>query len=286
MCQLFKSCEARNAPCLAIILSVMVVLFAARGWGQGPELMNGGQMGVENLKRLLKNARDELQVAKLPAKEIRLRLKIVESVATVKSYFPHADGGLPETRNAKYWTQDDDGCFIPRDKATEAIKDLWLTTSGIRCRKLSSIVMLKGLIDVADAKRLAELDDMLRRKVIPNDLPDDGIGTLFEQPSPKHGETFQVGEFLAGDEIWFENPYFDRLNDELQSRCRGQEGHHVFYVGGGQVMDMYGREPIAIEAFRRSFLRWRSVKEVASKEGHEPTANEFQVKSVRRVILK
>ena len=104
MCQHFKQRGARITPRLPIILSVITVLFASLSWAQGPELLNGGEIGVEKLKRLLKNARDELQVAKLSGKEIRLRLKIVENVATVKSYFPHADGGLPETRNSKYWT--------------------------------------------------------------------------------------------------------------------------------------------------------------------------------------
>ena len=31
--------------------------------------------------------------------------------------------------------------------------------------------MLKAMIDVADVKRLAALDDMLQGKVIPNELP-------------------------------------------------------------------------------------------------------------------
>ena len=49
MCQLFKSWQARNTLSFAIILSLMIVLFASRGWAQGPELMNGGEMGLENL---------------------------------------------------------------------------------------------------------------------------------------------------------------------------------------------------------------------------------------------
>ena len=115
--------------------------------------------------------------------------------------------GRPEMRNPKDWTQNEEGNYVPRRKPSEAIKDLWRTTSGIRCRKLSTLVMLKGLIDVADAKQLAELDDMLRGKVIPNDLPEDGVGTLFDAPDPEEGEVFQDEEFLAGDEVWFDNPY-------------------------------------------------------------------------------
>jgi hypothetical protein len=238
-----------------------------------------------SLSELLDVARDELQATRLSEKEIQLRLKIVENVATVKAYFPHAYGGRPEMRNRKYWTQDDDGSYIPRRNASDAIKDLWQTTSGIRCHKLSTLVMLKGLIDVSNAKQLAELNDTLRGKVIPNDLPDEGIGTLFEAPDPAEGEIFSNDEFLPGDEVWFDNPYFEQLSDRLQSRYRGQEGHHVFYIGGGNVMDMYGRTPVGIDDFRETFLEWGSVKTVAEDEDVEPKAEDFQIKAVRRVIL-
>src|SRR5579871_1160413 len=164
---------------------------------------SGRKISAAELERVLDEAREELEAAKLSEQEIRLRLKIVESVATVKSYFPHVIGGPPETRNSKYWEENDDGSYVPRGRPTEAIKDLWRTTSGIRCHKLSTLVMLKGLIDVSDAKQLSQLDEMLRGKVIPNDLPDEGVGTLFERPEPKEGEIFQAEEFLPGDEVWF-----------------------------------------------------------------------------------
>jgi hypothetical protein len=252
------------------------------GW---ENVKSGLKISAADLTRLLDEARDELQAADLSEKEIQLRLKIVENVATVKSYFPHVIGGPPETRNPKYWVENDEGSYVPRGSPTNAIKDLWRTTSGIRCHKLSTLVMLKGMIDVADEKQLSQLDDMLRDKVIPNDLHDEGIGTLFEHPDPKQGEIFQPDEFLPGDEVWFDNPYFERLSSKTQSKYRGQEGHHVFYVGGGQVMDMYSREPESIEDFRESFLRWGSVKIVAKEEDCEPEAAEFQIKSVRRVIV-
>ena len=281
----------RKAWC--VIVGTAAVSFCALGFVHEQNRVYGWEMlargrtvSSADLARLLDEARDELKAADLPEKEIRLRLKIVENVATVKSYFPHVIGGPPETRNAKYWVENDEGSYVPRGKPTEAIKDLWRTTSGIRCHKLSTLVMLKGLIDVADPKQLAELDEMLRGKVIPNDLPDEGIGTLFEHPEPKEGENFQAEEFLAGDEVWFDNPYFERLSEKVQSRYRGQEGHHVFYIGGGKVMDMYTREPVSIEDFRETFLRWGSVKIVAEKEDREPEAAEFQIKSVRRVIVE
>ena len=237
------------------------------------------------LHHLLDTARDELRTSKLSQKEVQLRLKVIENVATVKAYFPHADGGRPEMRNPKYWSKNDDGDYVPRQKPSESINDLWRTASGIRCRKLSTLVMLKALIDMSDSKQLDELDHMLFGKVIPNDLPNDGVGTLFEKLGPTHGQAFRSDEFVPGDEIWFDNPYFEQLSRKLQAKYRGQEGHHVFYVGGGNVMDMYGRESVPIEHFRSSFLKWGSVKTATRDQEQEAKAEDFQVKAVRRLII-
>jgi hypothetical protein len=251
----------------------VALLFCRNGWSQ------------ETTAELLDAASEELRAARLSEKEIQVRLKIVENVATVKAYYPHADGGRPETRNSKYWKLNQDGSYIPRGSPTRAIRDLWQTKSGIRCAKLSALVMLKAMIDVADVKRLAGLDDMLQGKVIPNELRKQGIGTLFDRPDPKDGEIFQTAELLPGDEVWFENPYFERLSDSLQRRYVGQEGHHVFYIGGEKVMDMYSREPLSVEDFQETFLQWKSVRIVAEEEQCEPKAADFQIKAVRRVIV-
>jgi signal peptidase I len=262
-----------SARCCGAILAAGALLFCRSGWSQEP---NTG---------LLDTAREELRAAKLSEKEIQVRLKVVENVATLKAYYPHADGGRPESRNSKYWKLNQDGSYIPRGSPTQAIRDLWKTESGIRCAKLSAIVMLKALIDEADETRVAELDDILQGKVIPNELPHKGIGTFFTKPDPRKGEIFQTTELLPGDEVWFENPYFRRLSRSQQRSYVGQEGHHVFYIGGGKVMDMYSRKPLAVEDFRKTFLRWKSVKIVAKEEQSEPKAADFQIKAVRRVIV-
>lgn len=278
---MFKHCISASAIVGVLGLSIFV---SANSYGQEKK-SSEADMGSTELARLLASARKELQTARIAEDEIELRLKVVENAATVKSYYPHADGGRPETRNSKYWTQDDDGSYVPRDRATDAIKDLWHTTSGIRCRKLSALVMIKAIIDVSDAKQLGQLDELMHDKVIPNELHSDGVGTLFEQPRPKRGGIFQREELLPGDEVWFDNPYFERLSQRQQSKYRGQEGHHVFYVGRDQVMDMYNREPMKIEDFRHTFLKWGSVKTVADDEERRAKADEFQIKSVRRVIV-
>jgi Protein-glutamine gamma-glutamyltransferase len=262
-----------STSCWGAAVTTTALLLCRCAWAQVP------------MARLLEVAREELRDAGVSEKEIQVRLKIVEDVATVKAYYPHADGGRPEKRNPRHWELNEAGSYIPRGSATQAIRDLWRTESGIRCKKLSRLVMIKALIDVADEKRLAELDDMLRGKVIPNELRDGGVGTLFVKPDPKDGEVFQRSELLPGDQIWFENPYFERLSRSQQRRYIGQEGHHVFYIGGGKVMDMYSRKPLTIEVFRRTFLRWKSVRLVAERDKLKPKAAEFQIKAVRRVMI-
>ncbi len=261
------------ALCCGTVFAVAALLFCPSGWSQEPTA------------KWFDAAREELRAARLSENEIQVRLKILENLATLKAYYPHADGGRPETRNPKYWKLNQDDSYIPRGSPTQAIRDLWQTESGIRCAKLSALVMIKAMIDLSDAKRLAELDDMLQGKVIPNELPKKGIGTLFEKPDPKNGEIFQTAELLPGDQVWFENPYFAHLGRSLQQRYVGQEGHHVFYIGGGKVMDMYSREPLPIEDFQKTFLHWKSVKIVADQEKSEPKPADFQIKGLRRVIV-
>src|SRR5437868_3018495 len=74
-----------------------------------PSVAKTGEAAEESddasLPQLLKVAQAELQEANLSKKEIELRVKVDENVATVRAYFPRADGGRPEMRNPKFWTQ-------------------------------------------------------------------------------------------------------------------------------------------------------------------------------------
>ena len=218
------------------------MLFCRCGWPQ------------ERTAKLLDAAREELHATRLSEKEIQVRLKIVENVATLKAYYPHADGGRPESRNPRYWKPNEDGSYVPRGSPTQAIRDLWRTESGIRCSKLSALVMLKAMIDVADAQRLAALDDMLRGKVIPNELPHKGIGTLFDKPAPKEGEIFQTAELLPGDEVWFENPYFAAFESASSDSTSGRKAttSSTSAAGGSWTCTAASRCPCRAFA-RRSF---------------------------------
>ena len=48
---------------------------------------------------------------------------------------------------------------------------------------------------------------------------------------------------------------------------------------------MYGRESLSVEDFRKTFLRWKSVRIVAEQKHRKPKAADFQIKAVRRVIV-
>src|SRR4051812_29165823 len=106
--------------CLGAAVTTAFLLLCRNGLAQVP------------MAQLLDVAREELRDAGASEKEIQVRLKIVENVAKVKAYYPHADGGRPENRNPKYWKLNSDGSYIPRGSPTRAIRDLWKTESGIR----------------------------------------------------------------------------------------------------------------------------------------------------------
>src|SRR5262249_602877 len=109
-----KHCLVRRA-----FLAAPAVALCSASFAQGPEdPSDDPQMESAELSDLLDVARDELRAAGLPAREVQLRLKIIEDVATLKAYFPHV-GGRPEKRNSKYWTHNEEGDYVPRGKPTE-----------------------------------------------------------------------------------------------------------------------------------------------------------------------
>lgn len=48
-------------------------------------------------------------------------------------------------------------------------------------------------------------------------------------------------ELLPGDQVWFINPFYDKLpaNIANEDRFRGEQGSNVFYLGDGMFMDIY-----------------------------------------------
>lgn len=165
---------------------------------------SGFDIHLENISR---NMRDQ----GVPEAEISARIQLLRNVRTGETYFP--DGpGKPEIRNPEHWKENEHGSYVPKGSAVEAIRDLWRTKNGIQCNKYSKFAMIKTVIDNADARQLALLDEVLDGLEIPNELPTGGIDMFYESMEPKNGEYFEEGELLPGDQIWFENPYMDRLS--------------------------------------------------------------------------
>lgn len=241
------------------------------------------------LERLSKNdvnqIREEMRRAGLSEAEIRFRLKVLENVHKGKVHFPNTKKKLFETRNSEFWKETGDG-YVPRGDASSAINDLWKSKNGIQCYKYSSIIMLKSHLDVADADRLKELNRMFKDKVLPNDLESEGNGVFYENLTPKNGDTFGVDELLPGDQIWFENPYFERLKPERQDDedFTGEQGSNIFYAGNGKVISIYGGNVMSLDAYRRGMLQWATVSQWNKYRDPDASKDDFQIKSVRRPI--
>src|SRR3954451_5392830 len=120
-------CGSRTSYCI-VILTIVFLLHVENANGRARK-PSGSDSQSAKVAHLVDLARMELQTAGVSEKEIELRLKVIENAATVNAYYPHANGGRPETRNPKYWVQNGDGSYVPRENPTESIKDLWHSIS-------------------------------------------------------------------------------------------------------------------------------------------------------------
>ena len=109
---------------------------------------------------------------------------------------------------------------------------------------------------------------------------------LFDEPDPEKGEIFQKAELLPGDELWFENPYFQRSVARLQPEGRRWTGRpprllHRRREGHGHV------QPRAAVrgGLSKDFPSMEERDNRGRAEQCEPKAADFQIKAVRRVIV-
>jgi hypothetical protein len=192
--------------------------------------------------------------------ERRVRLQVVRAALTGTVIRPSDES--PEMRNPAYWLLDNDRFVVaPGMAPVDAIADLWIphTTDGvpvprIRCLKYTSLVLIQGIIqhfrETGDSRGLDALNQLIGRKVIPQDLPNRGDNILWS----RH---FDTTNLLPGDQVWFDNPFFDRGRElfrqrfhqdalhagksadqaEVAARERaeavtaGEEGSNAFYLG-------------------------------------------------------
>ncbi len=211
-------------------------------------------------RRILDNARRILAKASLSDAERQVRLNAVEAVLTGTVGVPDDDN--PEARNPAFWALSPRGYVVaPNHTAAEAISDLWIVHDGdgapvarIWCYKYSSLLMARAYIkyiqDAGNDAGLAAIDDLIGHRVYPNALTKKEMELLW---------TIRNGgdNLLPGDQVWFENPYFDQGSELIRrnaykqaidggksadeaakiaekavdSLSVGEEGSNVFYLG-------------------------------------------------------
>ena len=197
--------------------------------------------------------------------ERQVRLQVVRAVITGTVIRPSDDS--PEIRNPAYWVLRNDSFVIaPGVDPVDAIEDLWklhgadgVPVPRIRCLKYTTLILIQGIIQhfrtTGNSAGIDAMNHFLANKVIPDDLPNKGYDILWK----RHYETDRL---LPGDQVWFDNPFFERGRDlfreqfqqdalhagkdpehaAMWARLRakavtaGEEGSNAFYVGNNQFM--------------------------------------------------
>lgn len=215
-------------------------------------------------QRLLDDARSILTKSSLSDAQRQLRLNAIEAVLTGTVAVPDDDN--PEARNLSLWTETTEGYVVAANHtAAEAISDLWIVHDNdcvpiprIWCYKYSSLIIVRAYIkyfqDTGNNAGLSALNRLIGHRVFPNDLTKQELELLWKCRAG--GDNL-----LPGDQVWFENPYFDRgsqlirrsadqqalsegkPSDEaatfaakvVESLTVGEEGSNVFYLGNNLV---------------------------------------------------
>ena len=212
--------------------------------------------------------------------ERRVRLHVVRAAITGTVIRPSDDS--PEMRNPAYWILVNDRFVVaPGVAPVDAIEDLWVLHGAdgipvprIRCLKYTTLVLIRGVIqffrDTDDTRGLAAINRLIGRRVIPEGLPNRGDDILWR----RH---FDAKRLVPGDQVWFDNPFFDTGRDLFRQRFHqaalhegadadaaariartraealtaGEEGSNAFYLGDDRFI--LGADSL-VRAFRGSAL--------------------------------
>ena len=211
-------------------------------------------------QRILDHTRRILAKASLSDAERQVRLNAVEAVLTGTVGVPDDDN--PETRNPAFWIESQRGFVVAANHtAVDAISDLWIVHDGdgvpvprIWCYKYSSLIIARAYIkyfqDAGDGAGLAAINDLIGHRVFPNELTSREMRRFWKIRNGGNN-------LLPGDQVWFENPYFERGSELIRKRAYqqaiddgkssdeaarlaeqavtslavGEEGSNVFYLG-------------------------------------------------------
>ena len=162
-----------------------------------------------------------LERAAISPNERRVRLHVVRAAITGTVIRPSEDS--PEMRNPAYWILVNDRFVVAPDVApVDAIADLWVLHGAdgvpvprIRCLKYTTLVLIQGLIqffrDTDDVGGVEAVNRLIGRRVIPEELPNRGDDIFWR----RH---FDATRLLPGDQVWFDNPFFDRGRELFRER--------------------------------------------------------------------
>jgi RHS repeat-associated protein len=217
----------------------------------------------------LENAFDELykkmEDGQISPEEVKLRMTILDNIITGKTRFPKTSD--QQSRPRRSWEKNRKGFWVPKKgMGIKAIFDLWTSPNAIQCNKYSKLIIIKSYIDLLcdrfDCAGLERLHDALEGKEIPKELrikgsKEQGVNLIVKLEERKKGPGFKASELLPGDQIWFENPYYDYLTaDEKDRDFLGEEGSNVFYLGNGLVIRIYPPHGVyTIEQYQQYMIK-------------------------------
>ena len=164
-------------------------------------------------QKLRDDARSILARSPLSAAERQLRLNAIDAVLSGTVAVPDDDN--PEARNPSLWTESSAGYVVAANHTVaEAISDLWIVHDNdgvpiprIWCYKYSSLIMARAYVkyfqDTGNDAGLSAINRLIGHRIFPNDLTKQELALLWMCRAGSDN-------LLPGDEVWFENPYFDR----------------------------------------------------------------------------
>lgn len=177
---------------------------------------------------ILSRAAEILGHAAISDGERQVRLQVVRAALTGRVIRPSDES--PEIRNPAYWILVNDRFVVaPGVDPIAAIEDLWVLHGAdgvpiprIRCLKFTTLILIQGLIQhfrtTDNGLGLTALNQFLRRRVIPEELPKKGDGILWD----RH---FDADRLLPGDQVWFDNPFFHSGRELLREQFQQDALH-------------------------------------------------------------
>ena len=267
---------------------------------------------------LVDNAKSQLATSGLPPALQQVRLDVIIAAMTGTVTTTH-----PEGRNPNLW-DDSSGSYVAKSNSTAvaAIDDLWIVHGtdginfnlGIFCKPYSSLIMAEAYImyfnstghsaDVNQAG-IAKINSLIGHDSFPGSGNREAQfeGVLWNSQSKKNAPAGGYQNLVPGDQVWFQNPYFDLgkpLAIAAGKDVAGEEGSNVFYLGigvagqkdcmgkdeGGQrlVMSIYDKKIYTVADYQQHIIDVFDTVQAWQNAGHIVVPGDFKIMRVRSVV--